>query len=154
MMRREAARRIGGFREPFPMGEDFDFLLRLSEIGTMANLAERLYVYRLRLSSVCAMLGPRWAAYRDAILELARERARDGLDRLQRGQPFAVRVPDEGTDAHALAVAAYLRWSEIARRAGHRAIAWRYAAAAVAAAPASRPAWKSLARLCLPGAGR
>ena len=68
MMLREAALRVGGFREPFKIGEDFDLLLRLSETGKMGNLPEVLYHYRQHLSSVCATLGPQWPAYRDHIL--------------------------------------------------------------------------------------
>jgi glycosyltransferase involved in cell wall biosynthesis len=85
MMRRDPALRVGGFREPFKIGEDFDFLLRLSENGKMTNLPDVLYLYRQHVSSVCATLGPDWPIYRDRILELARERQHSGKDQLQRG---------------------------------------------------------------------
>ena len=74
MMRRDLALGLGGFREPFRIGEDFDLLLRLSEVGKMANLPETLYLYRQHVASVCSTLGPQWPLYRDQILQLARER--------------------------------------------------------------------------------
>jgi len=74
MMRREVALAVGGFRGSFKIGEDFDLLLRMSEVGKMENLADTLYSYRQHLASACATLALSWPAYRDEILSLARER--------------------------------------------------------------------------------
>jgi GT2 family glycosyltransferase len=50
-MRRSAVQEVGGFRDQFPPSEDFDLLLRLAEIGCLANLPEVLVEYRLHAQS-------------------------------------------------------------------------------------------------------
>ena len=143
MMRRELALRVGGFREPFRMGEDFDLLLRLSEIGKMANLSDTLYLYRQHLASVCATLGTQWPAYRDCILELAEERRRNGKDRLQNGGSLSIPRTAEETQN---AVRAYHSWAGYALANGNLPLAWKYARAAVAARATSKEAWKMVLR--------
>ncbi len=51
MMRTDVARRVGGFRLK-GAGEEYDFCLRMSECGSVANLARVLYQYRLHSSSI------------------------------------------------------------------------------------------------------
>jgi len=46
MMRREALHAVGGYRQECLWAEDFDLLLRLAEIGRLANLPEMLLKYR------------------------------------------------------------------------------------------------------------
>ncbi|MFC0239803.1 glycosyltransferase [Rhodopseudomonas telluris] len=46
MFRAEAARRVGGYRAAFEAGEDYDFWLRLADIGEIAILPELLIRYR------------------------------------------------------------------------------------------------------------
>lgn len=50
MLRMEAARRVGGYRIR-GAGQDFDFLLRMSEVGRLANCAGVLYEVRLHRAS-------------------------------------------------------------------------------------------------------
>jgi glycosyltransferase involved in cell wall biosynthesis len=51
MIRAEVLKCIGGYRVEGP-GEDWDLFLRLTEAGGVANLNERLYLYRLNPASV------------------------------------------------------------------------------------------------------
>ena len=148
MMRRDAALRVGGFREPFRIGEDFDLLLRLSEVGRMANLPEILYYYRQHLSSVCAVLGPRWPIYRDHILDLARERRVKGRDRLQSGETLAIAAPTT-MDRRLIESQVYSSWVRYALRNDNIPLAWRYACCAVARRPASMSAWKMMVRVAM-----
>lgn len=149
MMRRDAALRAGGFREPFRIGEDFDLFLRLSESGQMANLSDVIYFYRQHLSSVCATLGPQWVAYRDAILELAKERRTTGSDKLQRGErldiaatPLANMRPFEART--------YARWANAALQNGNASLAWKYTIASLTKQPKSREGWKTVVRILVP----
>ncbi|WP_322518123.1 glycosyltransferase [Rhodopseudomonas palustris] len=52
MFRAEAARRVGGYRAAFEAGEDYDFWLRLADIGEIAILPEVLIRYREHGGSV------------------------------------------------------------------------------------------------------
>jgi glycosyltransferase involved in cell wall biosynthesis len=52
MMRADAVRKVGGYREQFKTSQDLDLFLRLSEIGRLANLAEPLVQYRQHFESV------------------------------------------------------------------------------------------------------
>lgn len=141
MMRREAAIRVGGFREPFRIGEDFDLLLRLSECGGMANLPDVLYLYRQHISSICARLGPAWMAYKESILDLAKERRETGTDRLQRGEAIQIgKITAEDSRRYQWRI--YIYWSNGASANQNFALAWKYARAALRKQPMSREAWK------------
>jgi glycosyltransferase involved in cell wall biosynthesis len=148
MMRRDFAQRVGGFREPFRIGEDFDFLLRLSEHGKVANLPDTLYLYRQHISSVCASLGPQWPFYRDHILELARERKSNGKDRLQNGGSLSI-PKSANTDSSQNEWRAYLSWAGHALTNEDYPLAWKYAWAAVTRRPTSKAAWKMMLRILL-----
>jgi glycosyltransferase involved in cell wall biosynthesis len=148
MMRRDAALRVGGFREPFKIGEDFDLLLRLSEVGRMANLPEILYYYRQHLSSVCVGLGPNWPIYRDHILDLARERRANGRDRLQNGGTLTI-ATQITTDKRLVESQVYISWARYALHNDNVRLAWRYACSAVARWPASMSAWKTVVRAAM-----
>jgi hypothetical protein len=52
MFRTEAARSIGGYRAAFEAGEDYDFWLRLADIGEIAILPQVLIRYREHGGSV------------------------------------------------------------------------------------------------------
>lgn len=53
MMRRVAFDQVGGYRNEFEYAEDFDLILRLAEIGKLANIADVLLQYRQSPKSVC-----------------------------------------------------------------------------------------------------
>ena len=150
MMRRDAAMRVGGFREPFKIGEDFDFLLRLSQYGRMSNLPHVLYLYRQHVASVCATLGPHWPLYRDRILELARERQQRGRDRLEEGGSVLIEVI-ANANREELERQVYRGWAEQALDNGDFALAMKYARATVMRRLFSMPEWKLLCRIALKG---
>jgi glycosyltransferase involved in cell wall biosynthesis len=53
MIRKGAARQVGGYRTGFEFGaEDYDLFLRLAEIGQLANLPRALLQYRLHAKSM------------------------------------------------------------------------------------------------------
>ncbi len=52
MVRAEALRQVGGYDASYPVAQDFDLWLRLSEIGQLANLPDLLLRYRLHATSV------------------------------------------------------------------------------------------------------
>jgi glycosyltransferase involved in cell wall biosynthesis len=52
MFRAEAARRVGGYHAAFEAGEDYDFWLRLADVGEIAILPELLIRYREHGGSV------------------------------------------------------------------------------------------------------
>jgi glycosyltransferase involved in cell wall biosynthesis len=143
MMRRTAALQVGGFREPFRIGEDLDFLLRLSQLGRMSNLPDVIYLYRQHLASVCKQLGSQWIEYRDCILDLARERDSHGQDRLQSGGTVSLSMlPTVPT--RRLASQTFAEWAAYAKENGDGALARRYAKAAVVALPWSMAGWKAM----------
>jgi glycosyl transferase family 2 len=69
----------GGYREEFRCSQDYDFLWRMAERGTAANLAEPLYHYRYTSGSVSAGRAQEQARAHRAIQLLAASR--------QRGEP-------------------------------------------------------------------
>ena len=148
MMRRIQALQVGGFREPFKIGEDYDFLLRLSQYGRMSNLAGVLYLYRQHVASVCATLGPHWPAYRDQILELARERRERGRDRLEQGASVRIDLP-EITDRSAMERQVYRNWAEQALDNDDFPLAMKYARASLGGRLGSWSAWKFVGRVAV-----
>jgi glycosyltransferase involved in cell wall biosynthesis len=148
MIRRSAALKVGGFREPFRIGEDFDFLLRVTEHGRVGNVQEILYFYRQHLLSTVSAFGVNWPGYRDTILSLARERREGGQDRLQRGE--TVRIPETKTDDRRKYVPnVLLSWADGALHHGDRRRAFRYTLKAIRAAPSRVGAWRFLMKLLL-----
>ncbi|MEO6080763.1 MAG: glycosyltransferase family A protein [Steroidobacteraceae bacterium] len=146
MMKRDAALSVGGFREPFKMGEDFDFLLRLSELGSMANIQEPLYLYRQHVESVCATFGHQWIVYREQILELARERMAGGKDKLQRGEPVLIDTSQRKNDRNQIS-SVYLSWAAFGRASGNHKLMLRYLWKAVSQYPLSIDTWLSACRV-------
>jgi len=51
LFRRDAWESIGGFDEELENAVDYDFFLRLSEIGEMEHLSRKLYSYRIHQAS-------------------------------------------------------------------------------------------------------
>lgn len=141
IMRRDAAIKVGGFREPFSIGEDFDLLLRLGEIGHLRNLAEVIYSYRQHVSSTFAQHSTQWFDYRSAILELARERREHGSDRLQRGETLTIKSTIASSKSNRTADA-YADWAVHALRNGSFEHALRCAATALRTRPSSIAVWK------------
>jgi glycosyltransferase involved in cell wall biosynthesis len=146
MQKRSAALAADGFRGPFPMGEDFDFLLRIAEQGSLANVPHVLYDYRQHLLNTCSAYGGGWDSYRRIIIDLAVERRKLGSDKLQRGEPLDLPVVDRhGERAYRPFV--LLEWARGAMASGDRRRAIKFALKAVAAAPSKGLFWRYLVRL-------
>ena len=159
MMRREAALRIGGFRQPFAAFEDFDFLLRLMETGPFANVRDVLIRYRQHPRNISRRLSSRWPVCRDTILALARERRERGLDRLQRGEDLGLSLAPESGDSTFEAWFSHRTWVYQALEAGYGHTARKHALRALVLAPQKLASWKLSARVLLaavrhPAAGR
>ena len=148
MQRRLAAVGAGGFRQPFRIGEDLDFLLRVADLGRIGNLPDNLYIYRQHLLSTCMKLGLNWPEYSSVILELASERRKGGEDRLQRGEVITLPVP-ERRDQDKLIPVVLLDWARGAVSAGDRLRAIRYALKSIAASPRRVAGWRQLVKLLL-----
>ncbi len=52
MMRQSSVKAINGYDESFPVGQDLDLFLRLSEIGKVRNLPDTLLLWRQHSSSI------------------------------------------------------------------------------------------------------
>jgi GT2 family glycosyltransferase len=141
MMRRDAAVKAGGFREPFKIAEDYDLCLRLLELGRVENLPEPLVDYRQHLAST--VNSRRWEADTYAALAntLARERRETGTDRLQRGEPVSLNF-GPGLAARENAFDTQLRWAWWALTAGHVKTARKYAARTLRIAPFRKESWR------------
>jgi glycosyltransferase involved in cell wall biosynthesis len=74
MMRRSAIERAGGYREYFPVSQDYDLFLRLSELGEIANLAEPLYLFRFHSESITRNRRELQLACRQLAMRLAEQR--------------------------------------------------------------------------------
>lgn len=148
MQRRAIATRVGGFRHPFKMGEDLDFLLRVADRGLLANLPSALYVYRQHLLNTCSSLGRYWPEYRATILSLAEERRLRGSDKLQRGE--TIRLPQvDSSEVQDFRPIVLLDWARRALSVGDRVRALGYTLNAIRMSPLKQTGWRFLAKLML-----
>ena len=124
LYRRDALRKIGGYREGLVGAEDTDLHLRLAENGRFANIPERLYLYRRNLESVT------FAKTRE--VNLSTEIViRDALRRRGIDPESAPKLRSEITQPHVV----WAIWAHHALVAGHRDTARHYAIKAFCAAP-------------------
>ncbi len=80
MMRREALLAVGGYRDAFRAGQDYDLWLRLSERFDLDNLPGVLYQWRLDRDSVYTSRRALQLKYAAIALAFSRERAIHGGD--------------------------------------------------------------------------
>lgn len=76
MMRRNAVERVGGYNEAFPVTQDYDLWLRISDSHKIGNLDLPLYQFRFDSQTVSRNARPLQLAYRQLALELADQRRR------------------------------------------------------------------------------
>ena len=134
MMRADAVRQIGGYREQYNTLEDLDLFLRLAEVGRLANLPDVLLDYRQHFASVTHSREAKQQELRQAILDETHAR---------RGRPPPARLPPPSpprrrADQHRL-------WAWAALKNGHRRTARKHAVATVRADPLRSDAWRLLA---------
>ena len=149
MMRRQAAAEVGGFREPFKVGEDLDLFLRLAEVGKLANLPDVLLHYRLHLGSTTSLLFQGWFTYRDTILALARERRETGRDRLQRGESVTLMFRPAERGPPTAAWSNHRQWADQALADRFLPTARKHALKALRLAPRELACWKTGVRVAL-----
>jgi glycosyltransferase involved in cell wall biosynthesis len=149
-MRQDVAMAVGGFRDPFEMAEDFDLLVRMSEVGRMANTSTIVLDYREHLTNTSRVLSHRWPVYRDLVLQLADERAETGSDVLSRGEELTLEFPD-APPVPDLAWNTRDEWARRALRAGHLQTARKHMLGALSLRPYRLGSWKLCARVLVDG---
>lgn len=82
LMRAEAFRRVGGYREQFLYGQDYDLVARLSERWKVANLKEAYYFRRVSPDMISMKYNAVQVGFRDLAKTLRIERMTTGSDRL------------------------------------------------------------------------
>ncbi|WP_284450644.1 glycosyltransferase family 2 protein [Methylophaga thalassica] len=137
MIRTDALRCVGGYREEFKSAEDIDLWLRLAELGKVTNIDKRLILYRQHMDSI----GHRHRSEqvtntRKAILDAYKRR------RLQ---------PDEGaqlfsssSDVSDSELDTMLKWGWWALGAKNIKTAKKYAFKSLFMAPLTFQSWKLL----------
>lgn len=80
MMRKKALDAVGAYREAFPVSQDYDLWLRLSDRFEIDNIPDVLYQWRLDRDSVYAKRRTTQLQYAGIALAMARERASAGED--------------------------------------------------------------------------
>ena len=134
MLRADAVRRVGGYRQEFDTLEDLDLFLRLAEVGRLANLPDVLLHYRKHFASVTHTRAARQQQIRQAIFDQTTAR---------RGGPPLPRLPPPSparprSEQHR-------QWAWSALKAGHVRTARKHAVATLARAPFSPQSWRVLA---------
>jgi len=140
IMRTEAVRAIGGYRADTYPSEDFDLWLRLSEVGEMANIGERLLRYRRHRDAVCVRERRRQISMVSHLLDAARRRR--GMTPLRR------RSRSAGSSSPAATY--HFDCASVALRAGKRLAALRHAGASIASQPLWMKPYAALAACALP----
>lgn len=132
MMRAEALKRVGGYREEWNNSEDLDLFLRLAEVGRVANIPDVMLKYRQHLGSVNHLKFENQMRIKRTILAQAHER---------RG----TKVPDswEFKDRkHLDPIAEYFEWGWKAHKHGNFFAARRHAMQIIKRKRFNVPAWK------------
>ena len=134
MMRRDAVKAVGGYRDKYQWLEDLDLFLRLAEIGRLASLHDVLLHYRLHPGSVCHTREADQQAIRPALY--AEAYARRGIKpQEQNGQPASDRFPNGAGGRDTV-------WGWWALLGGNVATARKYAFRALRAAPLTVGSWR------------
>lgn len=136
MMRREVLRGIGGYRTQFVVAQDFDLLLRMAEVGRLANLPEVLLHYRSHESSVSTQKYVLQAEMTRSALADAGVRRRVDI-----AMPPAPHPPPPMKNAK---VTLRMHWATTAIREGYGGAARKNAWMAVRRAPLTAAPWSVL----------
>jgi glycosyltransferase involved in cell wall biosynthesis len=142
MFRTAAARALGGYREQFSCGQDYDFFWRLSDVYGGANLPEPLYHYRFTAGAVSAGRAAEQARSHRAAQILAHARRNGAAEDVAGAWALAAAEVEQDTGP----LRAALRQIDHRMLAGDTGVAGRAYAELLAAHPASRLAWGKLLR--------
>jgi len=135
MMRTDAVRRIGNYRECYDTLEDLDLFLRLAEVGKLANLPDVLLKYRQHFASVTHSKADQQRRIRQAIYD--ETYARRGIA-IPAGSQTTELGPRRAHEQHRF-------WAWAALGAGNVNTARKHALATVRRAPWSPDSWRVLA---------
>jgi glycosyltransferase involved in cell wall biosynthesis len=133
MVRASVLRQVGGYDSSFPVADDYELWLRVSEVGKIANLPQLLLRYRIVANGLS---GSRY-------LEQHQDTRRACLAaRRRRGLP-----PESDPIEQPPVSETYQNWTQlgwVAWKAGNRPGWQRYALRAIKEQPLSKDAWKLL----------
>lgn len=135
MMRADALRAVGGWREGTDWVEDLDLFLRLTEHGKVSNLPQYLYTYRRHAGSVCFKRYEQMCRKLKDVLREAYER-RGILEQYDEQLIRPDLAPKQSAAEH------YRNWACYAIHAGNRTLACKHAIDALKRSPLSPRTWK------------
>lgn len=139
MMRTDALKRVGGYREGFCPAEDLDLWIRLAEVGQIANLPDPLLIRRLTLDGLVATRSHQQTqVIRQILIDAWDRRNLPGEPEFPRYKPVSI-------------ARRYRQWSWLALNDGQTELAKKYAAKALAHEPYHPNSWRFL--VCAIGAG-
>jgi glycosyltransferase involved in cell wall biosynthesis len=134
MMRAEAVRRVGAYRQELIYAEDLDLWLRLAEVGELYNIPRVLLKYRLHAQSIShARAVEQRRKWKIAVSEAQRRR---GLPVVEHPS-LAAAKPDPATEAQH-----HIRWAWWALMAGNVKTARKHAWAGLRRRPVSKETWR------------
>lgn len=143
MFRKGAFLKAGGYRSAMVRVEDTDMWLRLAELGPVALLQERLFLYRINRMSITSCVHVKPGYYNELAQRFSTERLKCGSDSLQREEPLPPPPPAGPGDG---AWEATQRNSLVASVEGRRAEAVAWAVRGLASHPLSNRGWRRLAK--------
>ncbi len=135
MMRGDALRSIGGWRDGTDWVEDLDLFLRLAEYGKLANLSQYLYIYRRHAQSVCFNRYELMCRRLKEVLREAYER-RGIIEQFDEQMIRPDLAPKQSAAEH------YRNWACYAIHAGNGTLARKHAIDALKRSPLSPRTWK------------
>lgn len=138
LIHRDVLNNIAGWCEAHDGVEDLDLLLRLAEVGELANLPKPLYRYRRHLASTCSRRYEELVQRIAGILQQAYRRR--GLDRTFDMTPLKHRLSESWSHGEY-----YRVWACHALHQQHTMQALRHAWAALRHEPFTAASWRVLA---------
>jgi glycosyltransferase involved in cell wall biosynthesis len=130
MIRTDALKRVGGYREGYCPAEDLDLWIRLAEIGKVANHPEPLLTRRLTVDGlVASRSAEQEATIRRILIETWTRRGLAGVPRCPRVRASTT-------------AGLYRSWAWIAIADGQMAMARRYAREAIVREPFRPNGWR------------
>ena len=85
MIRKTSFDRVGGYRIEFPLAQDYDLWLRISESFKVANIPQVLYQYRKTKDGISYRMSALQETYIQIAKQLAQERRNHRSDTIMRG---------------------------------------------------------------------
>jgi len=150
---KSAFKACGEYRSPFVPAEDYDLVLRITERFRSANIRKPLVRYRVHTRNVSVRRMAVQVFLSGIARELAEERAREGRDRLERGQPLLTESDAKEMEAirgnpRAQALG-FLHWGRIFEEGNRRVMAAKLYARGLLIDPTDQEMRERLGRIVL-----